>query len=95
MTNEELRDLILEGKKKGFICFRTEEGVQTCNIEDFVKQPLEGMLYDLNRDYVTIMTFLDNPKWTNDFALTLLLEHYYEENKKLKAKIAELEKSGE
>lgn len=86
MTDEKLRDKILEEYKKGNICYRTIEGVMSCPIESFVKQPLEGMLYDLNRDRATVMSFLDDPKWTNDFALTVLLEHYYNRVKELEAK---------
>lgn len=86
MGNEKLRDKILEEYKNGNISYRTIEGVMSCPIESFVKQPLEGMLYDLNRDRATVMSFLDDPKWTNDFGLTVLLEHYYNRVKELEAK---------
>ena len=83
MEERDLAKKVLEEYKKGNICYRTIEGVFTQKIEDFVKQPLEGMLYDINRDRTTVHTFLDDPKWTNDFALTVLLEHYYNKCKKL------------
>ena len=77
MEGKELANKILEEYKKGNICYRNIEGVFSQKIEDFIKQPLEGMLYDINRDRGTVMTFLDDPKWINDFALTVLLEYYY------------------
>lgn len=86
MDEKELRDKILEEYKNGKICYRTIEGVFSAKIEDFVKQPLEGMLYDLNRDRATILSFLDDPKWTNDLALTALLEYYYNRCKELESK---------
>lgn len=72
---EELRDKIFEAYKEGYICYRTPEGVMKQRIDDFVKQPLEGMLYDINRDKATILANLKDPKWINDFALTVLLEY--------------------
>lgn len=86
MDEKELRDKILEEYQNGKICYRTIEGVLSAKIEDFVKQPLEGMLYDLNRDRATILSFLDDPKWTNDLALTALLEYYYNRCKELESK---------
>lgn len=92
MEEKELASKILEEYKKGKICYRTIEGVFSAKIEDFVKQPLEGMLYDLNRDKATILSFLDDLKWTNDFALTVLLEHYYNRCKELEKKLEERNK---
>ena len=53
------------------------EGLKSIKFEEFIKQPLEGMLYDINRNTATILTFIDDPKWVNDFSLTKLLEYYY------------------
>lgn len=79
-----MRDIILSEWEKGNVVFATADGLRECRFEDFIKQPLEGMLYDINRDAATVATFLDNPKWVNDYALTKLLRYYYEENKRLK-----------
>lgn len=70
-------DLVLAEWDKGNIVYADIEGLKSVKFEDFVKQPLEGMLYDVNRNIATILTFLDDPKWVNDFALTKLLEYYY------------------
>ncbi len=92
MEEKELAKKILEEYDKGNICYRTIEGVFSQKIENFTKQPLEGMLYDIERDRATVMTFLDDPKWTNDFALTMLLEHYYNRCVELEKKLEEYNK---
>lgn len=74
---ESIKDKVLAEWDNGNLVFADFEGLKTIKFEDFIKQPLEGMLYDINRDTATISTFLDDPKWVNDFALTKLLEYYY------------------
>lgn len=76
-TKEDLKNMILDAWKDGYVVFASIEGLYKQKLEHFTKQPLEGMLYDINRDTATISTFLDDPKWVNDFALTKLLEYYY------------------
>lgn len=81
MNKNELKDYVLKKKKEGKIVFRTFEGFGEANLEDFLAQPAEGILYDLNRDGATVLTFLDDPKWTNDFAVGLViteLKMYYD-----------------
>lgn len=71
------RDKLLEDWNNGNLVYADIEGLKSVKFKDFVKQPLEGMLYDINRNAATILTFIDDPKWVNDFALTKLLEYYY------------------
>ncbi|MGN6438516.1 MAG: hypothetical protein ACTHMM_18375 [Agriterribacter sp.] len=73
MTAEELKDLILEESKKGNIVINAFEGIITCGLEDFINQPAEGMLYDLNRDGATVLTFIGDPKWVNDYAVGMVI----------------------
>jgi hypothetical protein len=70
-------DWVLSEWDKGNLVYADIEGLKSIKLEEFIKQPLEGMLYDINRETATILTFLDDPKWVNDFALTKLLEYYY------------------
>ena len=77
-------DWVLSEWDKGNLVYADIEGLKSIKFEDFIKQPLEGMLYDINRDTATILTFLDDPKWVNDFALTKLLEYYYNKCNSLK-----------
>ena len=84
---EKLRDMILERAKKGEVVIRTVDGLMTCKLNDIIKQPTEGLLYDLNRDSVTVLTFLDDPKWINDYAVGLVigkLKEYYDKAQEAK-----------
>lgn len=74
---ESIRDNVLAEWDKGNLVYADIEGLKSIKFEEFIKQSLEGMLYDINRETATILTFLDDPKWVNDFALTKLLEYYY------------------
>ena len=69
-----LRDKILAERKKGNVVFWGLPGqLQSAKLDDFVKQPADGILYDLNRLEEICMTFLDDPKWVNDFAVALTI----------------------
>ena len=74
---EDLKDMVLDAWKDGYVVFASIDGLRKQKLEDFTQQPLDGMLYDINRNAATILTFIDDPKWVNDFALTKLLEYYY------------------
>ena len=87
MKNKELAQLVLDEWKEGYIVFQTIEGIQKCKIEEFVKQPLEGQMYDINRDTVTILSFIDEPTWLNNWANSKLVEYYYNRCKELEAKL--------
>ena len=86
-----IRDKILAEWDKGNLVYADIEGLKSINFKEFIKQPLEGMLYDINRNTVTILTFLDDPKWVNNFALTKLLEYYYNKCDELEKKLKEYE----
>ena len=64
----EIKNMILEEYKKGNIVVSTSEGIMMASLKDIIKQPTEGLLYDLNRDEATILTLIDDPKWINDYA---------------------------
>ena len=74
---ESIRDKVLSEWNKGNLVYADFDGLKSIKFEDFIKQPLEGMLYDINRCLPVIMTYINEPKWVNDFALTKLLEYYY------------------
>jgi hypothetical protein len=82
MTETELKDFILEKEKEGKIVVQTVDGLATMNLADFIDQPTEGLLYDLNRNRETILTYINDPKWVNDYAVALVI-------KKLKEMIKE------
>ena len=83
-NKQELFDFLLEKRKQGKVVIKTIEGLMITDVEDIIKQPTEGLLYDLNRNLEVIATFLDDPKWVNDFAVTVVIEklkEYYDKYK--------------
>ena len=81
---ESIKEKILEEYKKGNLVIRNFEGLSVYKLSDFVKQPVEGILYDLNRNESVILTFLPDEKWINDYASTQVI-------RQLKSRIEELE----
>jgi hypothetical protein len=81
---ETIKDKILEEYKKGNIVVSGFEGLQIMKLEDIIKQPAEGILYDLNRIESVVLTFLPDPKWVNDYASSQVI-------RQLKKRIQELE----
>lgn len=80
-TKQELKDLILQKAEEDKVVFRAMDSLMEADIEEFIKQPTEGLLYDLNRDRATVMSWIDDPKWINDFAVCLVIEklkEYYD-----------------
>jgi hypothetical protein len=69
--NEEIKEYIRQAEKGGKVVFGTIEGLVEANLDEFIKQPAEGILYDLDRDKATVMTFIDDPKWLNDYAVAV------------------------
>jgi len=79
-----IKNKILKEYKKGNIVVAGIDGLQGMPIKEFIKQPVEGMLYDLNRDEATVLTLIDNRKWVNDYAVSKVIVA-------LKKRIKELE----
>jgi len=84
--SEELKQLILDKRKEGKLVHTTIEGFVSVDISEFIKQPADGILYDLNRLEEVVLTFMDDPKWANDFAVALTI-------RALKTEIEALRKS--
>jgi hypothetical protein len=84
-SKKEVIELIRSQERQGNVVFNTIEGLQGMKLEEIIKQPTEGLLYDLNRDKATIMTLMDKDelygKWINDYAVCLVitkLKEYYD-----------------
>lgn len=71
-AKKKFRDLVLQEARKGNIVF-LGEGPMVANLNEFIKQPAEGILYDLNRLPEVVLTFIDDPKWINDYAVSLVI----------------------
>lgn len=80
-------ELVLEERKKGNVVFIAIDEVMSAPVKDFVAQPVDGLLWDLNRDEVTALTFMDQEgmiHWVNNFAVALVI-------KELKSQLTQLE----
>lgn len=70
---EDIVRIVTEKENEGKIILQTPEGLMEVNLDDFIKQPAEGILYDLNRDKATVLTFINEQKWINDYAVGLVI----------------------
>jgi hypothetical protein len=83
MANE-IKDKVLKEYMDGNIVIAGVEGLSVVSLDDFIEQPIDGMLYDLNRNEATILAFIEDPKWINDYAVCQVI-------RALKKRIEELE----
>lgn len=77
-----LKELVLQREKEGKIVFMTIDGPMEVDLDKFIQQPADGILYDLNRDRATVLTFIDDPKWVNDYAVGLVITKLKEKYEK-------------
>lgn len=84
MENNDIKKLVLEEEKKGNIVYNTPFGLHSANLDTFLSQDTESMLYDLNRDFGTILAQIDDIKWVNDYSLSKVVVE-------LKKRLAEAE----
>jgi len=85
MTVETLKETILKKSGEGKLVFYGLDMLMEADVDTFIKQPLDGILYDLNRSPEVILTFIDNPKWINDYAVYLVikkLKEFYDAHQK-------------
>lgn len=82
MDNKELLAVILENAAKGKVVVATIGGVASMPLDDFISQPTDGLLYDLNRLPEVVMTFVEDEsygmKWVNDYAVYLVIKRLKE-----------------
>jgi len=85
MNYEEFKDFILAKAKENKVIFMNfDNSLSETLLDEFIKQPIEGILYDLNRDKATVLTYIEDPKWVNDFAVNLVitkLKVFYDEHR--------------
>ena len=87
MAKEELQNIVMDEMRKGWIVYRTIEGLHKQKLDDFTKQPIEGQLYDINRDMATCLTLIDEPMGVNNFASMVLIKYYHDKCKELEEKL--------
>ena len=91
MENNDIKKLVLEEDKKGNIVYNTPFGLYSANLDTFLSQDTESILYDLNRGFETILTQIGDVKWVNDYALSKVVielkKRLAETEEKLKEKM--------
>ena len=80
---------IRKQEKKGNIVFLTIDGFAGVKLQDFIQQPADGILYDLNRDKVVTITLAKagkiDTRWVNDYAVAVVIEYIHEQLAEAKA----------
>lgn len=98
MEEKTTLELVEQARKDNKVAFMTVEGLMSTTIDEILNQPVEGILYDLNRDYATIMTLAKNSKnvrWVNDLALSDLFKEVFNRYKKLEEENKALKENAE
>ena len=76
----EMKALIYAERDKGNVVVLGIQGPMAMPLEEFVNQPADGILYDLNRSEEVVMTFAPGDrKWVNDFAVALTIRKLVEQ----------------
>ena len=81
---ESVKNKVIQEGNKGNIVVIVDELMIAYKLSEFIKQPTDGILWDLNRGEATVLTFIDDPKWINDYAACKVI-------RALKERISELE----
>lgn len=69
----DFKKLVTKEYKKGNIVVMTSDGPQVTSMSSFIEQPVSGILYDLNRSEEVVLTFIEDPKWVNDYAVAKVI----------------------
>ncbi len=70
---ENFKEFVLQKEKENKVVIFTFDGVYEFDLDTIIKQSTEGLLWDLNRDKVTILSWIDDKKWVNDYATMLVI----------------------
>ena len=71
--SDEVKELVIKAPKDGKVIILTLSGLVEADINNLLSQPVDGLLYDLNRDELSILAIRDNPRWINDYAIMQIL----------------------
>ncbi len=88
--HKDIKEIIMKEYQKGNIVVATTEGLQCMPLKEFIKQPADGMLYDLNRSEMVVLTFIKDPKWINDYAISKVVRELKQQLDEKTSKIGDL-----
>lgn len=76
----ELRETVLKARSEGKVAMWLLPGqLGITPLEDFLKQPADGILYDLNRGEECALSNTDSIRWVNDFAVAVVIRKLVEQ----------------
>ncbi len=81
---DSIKEKVIEEYEKGNIVIDSYGELISVKLTDFIEASADEILYELNRDEATVLTFINDPKWINDFAASRVI-------RALKEKIDDLE----
>ena len=93
-TPKGTKDLIIDEYEKGNIVYMGIDGIMVSKLSEFVKQPVEGILYDLNKLEEVVLTFINDPKWINDYAVAKVIRELKKQVEELVIKSAHGKEGG-
>ena len=73
MKPKEIKDRILKEYQKGNVVVAGIEGLRVIPLDQIIKQPADGILYDLNRSEAVVLGFISDHKWVNDYAVSQVI----------------------
>lgn len=77
-AQKNFRDYVLEESKKGNVVFAVLDDYMVAPLDEFIAQPADGILYDLNRLPEVVLTFIDDRKWVYDYAVSMVIRRLRE-----------------
>ncbi len=80
------RDKVVAEYEKGNVVILAPEGEVILKIQDLINQSAEGILYDLNRSEVVVLTFIEDIKWVNDYATAKVIRYLKKQIEEYEAK---------
>ena len=82
VNSKEFLELVRKKEAEGKIVIMTFEGAQEGSLPGILEQPTEGLLYDLNRDRLTVSHWMSDEeygsKWVNDYAVYCVISYLHE-----------------
>lgn len=86
----ELKETVLKARSEGKVVMWLLPGqLGTTPLDDFLKQPAEGILYDLNRLEENALANAPDIRWVNDFAVAVVIRRLADDNAKLRKVLME------
>jgi hypothetical protein len=94
-----LSDLISKKRQEGKVILATIDGFMEADLENLVNcQPVDGLLYDLNRDLVTCLSWVEASEdivWVNNAASGIVIEYMSKQIDALRSERDEWRKDAE